>query len=666
MLPLLSETGPIDIPLECTCKKVLVYLTQPEQAKVDFGQVIFGEQCLRQVRLKNEGALATKVYVKGRDGRTVPFINQEELQKKIDEHNSAAAATEPVADPVAAEGDNNEAAAVEDNDFAHDTPAQEQARLNNEAAAKQIEAYAADPFEEFIAQVQFKRVNDIDGYSQTRISFTFVPFKLGPIAAKFTLFFDNEDYCEAIPIELVGECVDVPIYVAQPEYDLNVLVYDQFYREKIVLHNRGNQPMKVQLFFPRSFKQYLEFNPTLGYIQGFGTFDIWFKFRPDRSILANCQRYLTKQDEEPPQDEYEEFTMRIPIKVTGANQVLPVKFSIRAVFSVSALTFSPPIIDFGNVFHKGASRVTLLMENHSLLPQQFSFVRLPKEVLVVTDNGTGQILPSEKYQVQFEYRPSQPTVYEEAFVVSLTYNNILVLPSDHRTNLRTRDQGPLRGERDAVPDHGRQDEAGVPGAAGGREQGDRGRVAQHLRQGHDGGACASQLRAQRLARQPACDPHGAGPASAGLREVRGRLPRADGRGRAGPAQGEAQGGGRRERGRDATGAREPEQEDRRATREEEERGCNNLPGCRSQEEGSAARARSGGGAQEGGGQEGDRRAQGKDQGAGHRRDGGRGGEEAPRGRGGGETEARGPGEGLRQGGRTQATWMQGIRLLSRR
>lgn len=128
--------------------------------------------------------------------------------------------------------------------------------------------------------------------------------------------------------------------------------------------------MKIQLFYPKSFKPYLEFNPTLGYIQGKGFFEIWFKFRPDRSILTNCKRYMVKQDEEsPPKDEYEEFTMRIPIKVTGANQVLPVKFSVLAVFTVNALTFTPPSIDFGNVFHKSASRVTLTMENHSLLPQ---------------------------------------------------------------------------------------------------------------------------------------------------------------------------------------------------------------------------------------------------------------------------------------------------------
>jgi hypothetical protein len=59
------------------------------------------------------------------------------------------------------------------------------------------------------------------------------------------------------------------------------------------------------------------------------------------------------------------------------------------------------------------------MENHSLLPQQFSFVRLPQEITVVTDSGTGHILPQERYTMQLEYRPTQASVYEEAYIVTI-------------------------------------------------------------------------------------------------------------------------------------------------------------------------------------------------------------------------------------------------------
>lgn len=261
-------------------------------------------------------------------------------------------------------------------------------------------------FEEFLAQVNFKRANDIEGYSEMKIQFTFIPYKLTEIAQDFTLFFENQDYCEPIPISIKGCCVDVPIYVEKEEYNLNVLVYQQFYRQRIILHNRSANSMKIQLFFPKDFKPYLEFNPTLGYIQGNSSFEIWLKFKPDRSILQACQKYLVKQNEDPPKDEFEEFTMRIPIKVTGANQVLPVKFNILCCFSVNAITFTPPQIDFGTIFNQNAASATVVMENHSLLPQQFSFVRLPKEISITTDAGTGSLLPGEKYSINVEYRPT--------------------------------------------------------------------------------------------------------------------------------------------------------------------------------------------------------------------------------------------------------------------
>ena len=98
----------------------------------------------------------------------------------------------------------------------------------------------ADPFEEFLAQVQFKRTTEIDGYSSTKLSFTYVPYKLGSIYHEFTLFLENQDYTQPIPIKVRGECVDVPIYVEKPEYNLNILVYEQFYREKIILFNRSS------------------------------------------------------------------------------------------------------------------------------------------------------------------------------------------------------------------------------------------------------------------------------------------------------------------------------------------------------------------------------------------------------------------------------------------
>ena len=95
---------------------------------------------------------------------------------------------------------------------------------------------------------------------------TFIPYKLTRAYQDFTLFFENQDYTEPIPISIKGECVDVPIYVEKEEYNLNILIYEQIYRQKVILFNRSSNSMKIQLFFPKDFKPYLEFNPTLGYI----------------------------------------------------------------------------------------------------------------------------------------------------------------------------------------------------------------------------------------------------------------------------------------------------------------------------------------------------------------------------------------------------------------
>ena len=137
--------------------------------------------------------MPTKIYVKTTEGRTIPFVSPEELPKNDEE----------------------------------------------------VERTAEIVFNEFIATVSFKRITEIEGYSNTKIQFTFVPTKLTEIDQNLTLFFENQDYTKPIPLHLTGKCVDVPIYVEKEEYNMNVMVYEQFYREKIILYNRSSTAMKI-------------------------------------------------------------------------------------------------------------------------------------------------------------------------------------------------------------------------------------------------------------------------------------------------------------------------------------------------------------------------------------------------------------------------------------
>lgn len=84
VFPILAETGRIDIPLVCTCKKALISV---EDRSITFGNVIFGEQSTQYLKLKNSGALATSIYIKDVQGRPIPFVSLDEVKAKEEERN---------------------------------------------------------------------------------------------------------------------------------------------------------------------------------------------------------------------------------------------------------------------------------------------------------------------------------------------------------------------------------------------------------------------------------------------------------------------------------------------------------------------------------------------------------------------------------------------------
>lgn len=61
VFPILSETGKIEIPLICTCKKALISV---DERLINFGAVIFGEENTQYLKIDNTGALPTKIYIK--------------------------------------------------------------------------------------------------------------------------------------------------------------------------------------------------------------------------------------------------------------------------------------------------------------------------------------------------------------------------------------------------------------------------------------------------------------------------------------------------------------------------------------------------------------------------------------------------------------------------
>lgn len=246
-LPLLAKTGPIMIPLICTCRKAIVRI---ENAVIDFGQVIFGEDCTRKLRLENQGALETDITMKTAKGA--------DLQKEGDTSSYATSI---------------------------------QGRRPETEPSQTIPEQGSG-LPSMLSQLKFPRVSKIQGYSTLEIPFTFAPSEKGEFSLSLLAYFENFMHSPPIHITLKGECVDVPIYVEKPAYDFRICFLNHVYREKLVFYNRSPNAMKIQIIPPKETKNFFEFNPILGYIQGNASFEIWVKLSTEKDILNYCAKYI--------------------------------------------------------------------------------------------------------------------------------------------------------------------------------------------------------------------------------------------------------------------------------------------------------------------------------------------------------------------------------------
>lgn len=181
--PILAETGPINIPLVCTCKKALLSVENPH---IDFGNVIFQEKLTKSLKIKNSGALPTQIFVKTEDSRSIPFLSREDLEKREAEWNYRKEAERKARleehERKKEERKNAREAAPsdQDNSFAAEEDEEKEVDQLFEQVEKELaeEKFEIGELDEFITQVSFKRTTEIDGYKSVLINFTFEPYKL--------------------------------------------------------------------------------------------------------------------------------------------------------------------------------------------------------------------------------------------------------------------------------------------------------------------------------------------------------------------------------------------------------------------------------------------------------------------------------------------------------
>lgn len=88
----------------------------------------------------------------------------------------------------------------------------------------------------------------------------------------------------------------------------------------------------------------------------------------------------------------------------GANQLVPVYFTIKARLTVDTLQISPTQLDFGKIYEGCAVRLSLGFKNLSTLPKELLFYPMPSEIRIEPDLIPLHLLPKETLKINLVYR----------------------------------------------------------------------------------------------------------------------------------------------------------------------------------------------------------------------------------------------------------------------
>uniref|UniRef100_H0VY50 Cilia and flagella associated protein 74 n=1 Tax=Cavia porcellus TaxID=10141 RepID=H0VY50_CAVPO len=163
------------------------------------------------------------------------------------------------------------------------------------------------------------------------------------------------------------------------------------------LCHRSKVSQRLRFEVCKELRGHLELLPEMGYIQAQASCSVQLKFLPRQSLPEDAGKYFDKDS----------HVLEAPMTIWVANQTKPVGFTVHAIVTTSDLELRPSMVDFGHCTVYEAIRTSISLCNHSLLPQEFGFVGLPK-VDIQPNDGFGTILPLETLQLDVLFQPTRP------------------------------------------------------------------------------------------------------------------------------------------------------------------------------------------------------------------------------------------------------------------
>ncbi|KAF5924749.1 hypothetical protein HPG69_016714 [Diceros bicornis minor] len=373
---------------------------------IDFGSYVVGETASRIITLTNVGGLGTRFkFLPASESYEMDispsvlkisslFTSEdkgfyEKIITSFSEQQIEGNESSPIDEPSQKESGNL------------DSKEQEEGRPAESEGVTMATITTIPPHEEQM-EISLGEVaeGEIGPFSSVKVPVIFTPVIPGAVHTRFKVVFKNPQ-CPTLYFRVVGIALDVPVWVPKPNVDLKICMYDRLYQDSILVHTRSKAALRLKFEVCEELRGHMELLPETGYIQALSSYSVQLKFLPRHSLPEDAGKYFDKESR----------VLEAPMTIWVADQIKPVGFTVHAIVTTSDLELSPSEVDFGYCTIYEAIRTEVSLCNHSLLPQEFGFVGLPKFVDIQPNDGFGTILPLETLQLDVIFQPTKAKDY---------------------------------------------------------------------------------------------------------------------------------------------------------------------------------------------------------------------------------------------------------------
>uniref|UniRef100_A0A8C2XUE9 Cilia- and flagella-associated protein 74 n=1 Tax=Capra hircus TaxID=9925 RepID=A0A8C2XUE9_CAPHI len=395
----LAQTGGFSVPLKCSTKKCSLSL---DKELIDFGSYTVGETAIRTITLTNTGGLGTRFRFLLASETCEMDTSQSALKlSSIFTYEDKGFYDKFTTSFSEHQMEGNESSPT-------DVPSQKESGKLDSEGVTLTTIMTIPPNEE---QMEFSlgetTEGDIGPFSSIKVPVIFTPIVPGTVQNSFKVVFKNQQ-CPTVSTMLLPRH-GVPPSTFHPPNHMGP--------DSILVHTRSKAALRLKFEVCKELRGHMELLPETGYIQALSSYSVQLKFLPRHSLPEDAGKYFDKETR----------VLEAPMTIWVADQIKPLGFTVHAVVTTSDLELSPAGLDFGYCTIYEAIRTQISLCNHSLLPQEFGFVGLPKFVDIQPNDGFGTILPLETLQLDVIFQPTKAKEYNFELICKSEINRCFKL-----------------------------------------------------------------------------------------------------------------------------------------------------------------------------------------------------------------------------------------------